>query len=876
MSFFSDLAQRARALFFRGEMERELDEEVRTHLEYEVSDQRRAGLSTTAARRQALVAFGGVEKWKEETRSARGVDSLEGFGLDLKHSLRSLRRNPGFTLAVIGVLGLGLGAATTVFSVVRTVLFSQLPYPNAERLVRVYQQNSPVNRFGLAQVDVQAIAEQQKSFEVFGYGSSMEAAMSGVGTPERVGVGRVNSSWFAVLGLSAQTGRLISPEDESAAAPPVTVVTHSLAERLLGGPTAALGKSLTLDGITHTIVGVLPPGYDNVAGVNAVAWAPLKLQAPARRGPFRFRGIGRLKEGVTLEAAAADLAGVSARLFPVWASSFRDQQAKLTPYSLRRTIVGDSGQGMALFGGAVALVLLIAIANVATLMLVRASAREQELAVRSALGASRSRLARLLLTESVLLTLMAGGAGLLLTLATLSALVNRGAGIPRLAEIGMDGATVGFGLGAALISGILISLSPISALLSRPARERRASGARAGIDHRSSRLRTALVVGEFALALPLLLGAGLLLNSFLRLSKVDPGFNPQGVVTVNLSLPLARYSDPVAQLTFWTQAENQAATIPGTRAVGYSTAMPPDDPGDINNFDLLDKPVPDGTSEPVAPWSTVTSGFFTAMGIPLLEGRLFSATDTGSSPPVVVVSRSWAAKYYPGESPVGKQLYAGGCRTCPPSTVIGVVGDVKYLGLSGSAEAVYDPVPQAGPNTLNLVMRSSMPGDGAVAPLVSTIRSLDGELPLSPSLMTERLKSSLADPGRWMAIVAGFALAAALLAALGIYGLMSYVVRQRQKEIGVRIALGAEPASVTRMIMLRGMSHAVIGSAAGIVLALFAAKWVRALLYQVSPFDPLTIVAVALLITAAALLSCWIPGRRAARVDLPTALRSGE
>ena len=290
MSFFADLTERARALFFKARVEKELEEEVRAHLEFEASDQVRAGLSPSEARRHALVAFGGVEKWKEETRSARGLELLEGVVLDLKHSLRSLRRNPGFTAAVIVVLGLGIGATTAVFSVARTVLFSQLPYPDAERLVRIYEQNSLTNRFGLATVDVQAIEEQQKSFEVFGYATRNEAALSGAGSPERVGVGRVSAGWFQVLGVVAQSGRLISQDDESLSAPAVVVVSHALAEGSLGGVSGAVGKSITLDGISYTVVGVLPPGVNNLAGLPAVAWRALWPQTPTRRGPFWLRG----------------------------------------------------------------------------------------------------------------------------------------------------------------------------------------------------------------------------------------------------------------------------------------------------------------------------------------------------------------------------------------------------------------------------------------------------------------------------------------------------------------------------------------------------------------------------------------------------------
>jgi predicted permease len=873
MSLRTDLAERLRALLFRRRVERELDEELSTHLEFEVAERVRAGLPPAEARRQALVAFGGVEKWKEETRAARGLEALEGLALDLRHSGRSLRRNPGFAAAVVLVLGLGLGAATAVFSVVRTVLLTQLPYPHAERLVRIYQKNSPLNLFGLSTVDAQAIQDQQRSFDAFGVLQRGEAALSGLGSPERVPVGRVTSGFLQALGVSAKSGRLIASGDEAPGARAVTVVSHALAERLPGGAAGAVGRSITLDGVSHLVVGILPPGIDELAGMKGVAWPALQLKAPSRRGPFWLRGVGRLREGVSLESATQDLAGISERVFPVWAGSFRDQVARLTPVSLRDTIIGDSGRGLVLFAGAVALVLLIAVANVATLMLVRASAREQELAVRAALGASRPRLARLLLTECLALTLVAGLVGLATAWLTLRAVGGLAPRLPRLAEVGLDSHAVLFAAVVALGCALLMSLSPVSALLAPGNAGRRVSGSGAGTTHRTNRLRAALVVGEFALALPLLLGAGLLLNSFLRLSRVDPGFDSSGVATVNLALPEARYPDNPDLQRFWRRAETRSAETPGVRAVGLTSAMPPDDPGDMNNFDLLDRPVPNGASEPVAPWSAVTTGYFETLGVPLLEGRLFQPGDSGAAP-VAVVSRAWAARYYPGERVVGRQLYSGGCRQCPPTTVVGVVGDVKYLGLAGSEEAVYEPVAQTGYRTLNLVVRSAVSGDESRRSLVSGLAPLDPELPLAPALLADHLRASLADPGRWTAVLAGFALAAAALAALGIYGLMSFVVRQRRREIGVRIALGAEPASITRMVIARGMRHALLGTLLGLAVALFSARRMQTLLYQVAPWDPPTLLGVGALLLAVALVSCWLPGHRAARLRLPEALGS--
>ncbi len=870
MSLFSDLVLRLRAILFRGRMERELDEEFETHLMLEAEARRQPGISTDEARRQALVAFGGLDRWKEATRDARGVALLDGFGLDLRQSFRSLRRNPGFTAAVVLVLGLGIGVTATVFGVVRTVLFSQLPYPAADRLVRIYQQNSPTNLFGLSTVDVQAIEAEQRSFDAFGAVQRAEAALSGVGPPERVIIGRASAGFFRALAIEPVAGRLVTADDQRPEAPAVAVVGYRLAERVLGGATAAVGRTVTLDGVTHTVIGVLPRRYTDLAGVQAEAWPALRLVTPTRRGPFRYRGIGRLRPGVTVLQAAAELAEISDRTYPQWASSFRDQRARLTPYPLRRTIVGDAGRGLTLLTGAVVLVLLVAIANVATLTLVRASARGTELAVRNALGAGRVRLVRLLLTENALLALGAVLTGLGVAWGFMEVLRRQTDAIPRVAEVAFDGPTALALFLLALAAGLLITLSPISSLLLR--RLERPVSARTGTAPGDSRARSLLVVGEFALALPLLFGAGLLLNSFVRLSRVDPGFDPRGVIAVNLALPSARYPDPAAVERFLTQAESRAGELAGGTSAGLSNALPPDDPGDVNNFDLLDQPVPAGVSEPVAAWSAVTPGYFAALRIPLREGRLFEPGDTAGGPPVVVVSQAWATRYYGPASAVGRQLYSGGCRTCTPSTVIGVVGDVKYLGLSGSSEAVYESVKQAGPRQVNLILRTADAGAESRQALRAALAALDPELPLRPLLLEDRVRDSLSDPRRWMSLVTAFAAVAAGLAAFGVYGLMSYLVRQRRREIGVRIALGADPARVTRDVIRRGLGYAGAGSLAGGAVALAGGGWVREMLYGVTPRDPITLLAVVTLVLGMALVSSWLPGRRAARMHLPATL----
>jgi predicted permease len=868
MSLFTDLVERARALLFSARHEREMDEELRFHIEREVEERVRHGADPAQARRAALVAFGGVESVREKVSDASGVRPLQDLGADLRYALRSLRRDPIYTVTAVLVLGLGLGAGTTVFTVADSVLFSQLPYREADRLVRVgqlYQQNTSI--WQLSTVDAQAIQEQQRSFSAFGLVNWSAVELSGA-PPERIAVGRVTSGFFQALEVSPVAGRLIAPPDEALGEPPVVVVSHPLAERRLGGAVQAIGRSLLLNGVSHTVIGVLPRGIDELGGGRAAAWPVLQLQPPERRGPFWLRGIGRLRDRVSLDAATRDMASIGERIFPVWASSFRDQTARLTPMPLRATIVGGATRSVGLFAAAVALVLLVAIVNVATLSLVRASAREPELAVRAALGAGRLRLARLPLTEGIAVGLMAGAVGVGIAAAGLRLLAQLAPTLPRIREVALDARTVGFAVLAAIASGLLVSVSPVLvALRGATGPSRYGDQRRTGADRRTTALRSALVVTEFALALPLLLGASLLFRSFLRLQQVDPGFDPAGVVSVSLALPAARYPGDPEMQRFWRELERRAAEPPGVAAAGVATELPPSQPGNVNNFDLMDRPV-QGVAEHLSPWSFVTPGYFEALGIPLLDGRMFTAADSGGAPPVVLVSRWWAERYYPGETAVGRRMVEGGCTTCPPTTVIGIVGDVKYLGLDGSGDVIYSPLAQsASPQNAHLLVRSRALPSATLQALREVVAGLDADLPVVEQTMTGRLEAALTGPGRAAGVLASFAVVAVILAALGIFGLMSYTVRQRQREIGVRIALGAEPAAIARMIVARGMRYAAIGTTIGLALTLLEARWLQAYLFGVGATDPLTIAGVASGLLLVASGACWLPGRRASRIN---------
>jgi putative ABC transport system permease protein len=790
---------------------------------------------------------------------------LETLGADCRYALRGLRRNPVFTLTAVVVLGLGLGATTAVFSVMDSVILTDLPYPDPGRLVRVFEQNSATNRWALSTADVLAIREQQRSFEVFGEVQRDEAALSGSGSPERVVVGRASAGFFQAIGVPVARGRQVEAADEAPGAPMVAVVSHDLAERRFGGVDQALGRALTLDGTSYQVVGVLPAGRDELGGMRASVWPALQLQAPTRRGPFWLRGVGRLREGVAIEDARRDLAVISRRLLPVW-TDFRDSTAALTPVLLRDSIVGRAGRPVGLFAGAVLLVLLLAITNVATLVLVRASAREPELAVRVMLGAGHGRVARLLVTENLLLTLAAGAAGLALAALGVKLATAFLPNLPRIETVALNWRAVAFALSAALLSGIAVSLSPVAALVRRARGGIQADSRRAGLTRGVHRVRDLLVVAEFALALPLLVGAALLLRSFIRLQQVDPGFDPEGLVAASVSLPPGRYPEYADVQRFWQRAESRLPGIRGAVSGGLATEIPPDNSGNTDNFDLVDHPVPAGEAQPVSPWYYVTTGYFQALGVPVLDGRLFTPADSGNADPVVVVSRSWASKYFPSERAVGRQLIQGGCYSCPKTTIVGVVSDVRNLGPAGAEEAVYGPLTQTNARSVQVVVRTRGTAAEMLRGLRNILGGLDPDLPVGETTLTERFQDSLADPRHWAGMLTAFAAVALGLAALGVFGLMSYVVRQRRREIGVRMALGAQPNAVMWLIIGRGMRFAIIGSCAGLAVTLALAHQVGALLFEVNPTDAGTISSALVVMLVAALLACWIPGRRAARI----------
>ena len=698
MSALHRIGRRLRALFQGAEIDAELDEEIRQHIELEAADiARRDGVSLDEARRRALVAFGGVTQYREQHRDVRGVRWLEVTMRELRHAARRLWRSPGFTWSAIGVLALGIGATTAVYSAVNAVMRN----PTHDDLAIVLFRGFP----SLSQADFLAIQEQQRSFAHVGGMRVAEAAFRADGEPEPLQVGRVTSGFLPALDLRPVAGRLIEPADEVVGAEQVVVLSHDVAQRTFGEDVArAVGRVVTVDGFRHTVVGVVEPSREFLAA-RAEAWTALQQPAPTRRGPFGMLVVGRLARGATFESATADVRAISEQLVATW-PQFPAGNARFEAAPVRTAALANPSRMLRIFAAAVALVLLIGVANVASLMLVRSIRRAPELSMRAALGANVGQLVRLFMTESALISVAGAIAGVAVGAVALRALVAFGPPLPGLDAASLDTRAVLFAATIAITAGLFVGMYPVVRLL-RAGSIGVASGERAvGGGRGAGRVRNAFVVAQFGLALPLLAVSGLLLVSFGNMQRVDPGFDASNLLSVRVSLPSGQYGEPSLVASYWTRALAEVAALPGVEDVGLASSMPPNDFGSSNdNFNLMDRPAPPGMEEPNSPWPFATAGFFAALGVPVVEGRSFIPSDTGMFE-AVLVSRSWAERHYPGESPIGKRMVRGGCvEGCPFPEIVGVVEDVRFSGLTGPGEAMYSPVELTWPGTLFLFVR---------------------------------------------------------------------------------------------------------------------------------------------------------------------------
>jgi putative ABC transport system permease protein len=813
----------------------------------------------------------------------------------LRSTARGFRRSPGFFLLAILTLGLGIGANSAIFTVVNAVLIRPLPYPEPERLVAVRHTAPGVGFDMLEHSDATYLLyrNQNKVLEDLGIFWDGSVALTGGPQPERVGAAGMSPSVFGILRVPPALGRALIEEDGGPGGEPVLVLSHGLWQRLFSGDPQALGRTLRVDGVSRRVVGVMPEGF-HFPDAETELWLPLVVDpANLEVSNFNYPGIGRLRPGVSIEQARRDLSPLVWRIPEEYPGSEISrgmlEHAKMAmvvkPY--RDEMVGDLSRTLWLLLGSVGIILLIAGANVANLYLVRAEGRQREVAVRTAIGATRGEIARVFLGESVGLALTGGLLGLALAAAGVRLLLAlQPEGIPRLEEVGIDGAVVAFTLLLSLAMGLFIGGLAVLRYGSPDLVPALKEGGRGGTVGRARhRARQGLVVAQVALALLLLVGAGLMLKSFWGLASVDPGLDPGGVLTLGLDLPEPDYPDVHATARFVDRLLERVRAVPGVEKAGTITVLPLTGTGDNSAHSIEDHPTPPDTVPPVLGTRFVSPGYFEAMGIPLLEGRAFDRIDPQKRSDEVLVSKSVADRFWPGRSPLGRRLVPGLPEDGRWATIMGVVGDVRQEGLHRPVlAAVYYPLVRLDldpeeegewvPRTFSLVVRTQGDPMSLARPVQEAVWSLNRNLPLAQvRSMEEVVERSMARTSFTLLLLAIGAAVALLLGAVGIYGVISYVVSQRTQEIGVRMALGAKPADVSGMVLKEGLALALLGIGLGLAGALAVTRFMRALLFEVSTTDPATFAAVPLLLAAVALLASYLPARRAAGVEPLEAIR---
>lgn len=872
MSLWSDLKERARVLVFRRREERELDEELRFHAEMEAARRQAAGLEPDEARRWSAIALGGLEQVKEEVRDARGTRSLEDVLGDFRYAIRGLRKSPGFALVAILTIAIGIGGTTAVFSAVDAVLLRPLPYQEPGQLVRLYQYEGDAPYKGVVSpVHFLAYRSQLASIQGAAAIYTYDVAGADIGGsehPERIRILPVSADYFGVVRVHPILGRGFTADEEVGA--PVVVLSHALWVRALAADPAAVGRTLQMSGKAYTVVGVMPAGFEDPLIGHADAWVPIDLtegRDPANANDHWISVVARLRPGVGIGAAQNELDALSARLRQQLVQGTR---ARAVLYPLKADIVGSASLSLELMLGAALLVLVLVCVNVASLLLVRSSERAKEFAVRAALGAGRARLVRQLLIESLALALAGDAAGLLLARLAMSGIVAMNAGsIPRLTTLTLDPRLLAFSVAIATLSAVAFGLAPaLRAAHTQPGDVLRQQARGASGNAAEGRFRTALVVSQVALAFVLLVGAGLLIASFQRLRQVDLGVAPDRALVFDLQLPAARY-DSLARGRFYEELAHRIEELPGVRAAGGVSHLPAT--GDYHQWGTLALTGPlVGTKagdRGDIDQRIVSGDYFRAAGIRLLSGRTFDAGDVAGAPDRVVVSENFAKLFYPGVDPLGQRLRAGDHT----SEIIGVVADVAIDAEGDPAYYVYHPHTQwSGDRNWALAQVISTNGPPvALEPAVRRVlASLDPELVMyHPTTLANAIGQGTATRVFTLRILVTFAAVALLLAGLGLFGVLSYTVRLRSREIGIRMALGAGRGEVRTMVLRRGLSIAAIGIGIGLFGAVALARVMASLVFKMSPLDPRVLGAAILFMGCIAAAAAYLPAWRATRVD---------
>jgi len=800
---------------------------------------------------------------------------FQDFAQDVRVGFRSLLRAPILTITIVGTVGLGIGATTAIFSAVHAALIRPLPYVNPDELVRLYT-DSPPFKFRFSAADYLALQAQQTHFELTATYTGRTMTFSDGTIAELLRGSAVSSTYFSLLGIKPFLGRDFTDADGRPGSPAVVIVSHGFWQRRLGARPAAIGRSIRLDGADHTVVGVLPQRLGPLERDQEYFIAQ-QFSPPQRRGPFFYTVIARLRAGADRSAAAEELRAINKRIFPIWKASYQDDKATWSMMDLKSHVVGDQSTTAGLALAAVALVWVIACANASSLLVARVTSRWRELAVRAALGASRGRVVRYLLAESGVLAAGSVAAGALF--ASLGIQLLRGIGatyFPRMQEIAFDGPVLSLMVGLTVLSGLIFGLVPAFQGAGGPVGESLQSLGRSATGSIGvRRLRRVLVGSQFAVASPLLVLAALLLASLNALRQVDLGFDPRNLVTGSIRLPASQYTDESQVVSFWNETRDRLESTPGVAAVAFADGRPPNNVGNINNFDLEDYPTPSGQSQPATPWLAVTPEYFRVLGLALLEGRLLEERDAlPQNLESVVVDRAWARRFFPNGSAVGKRFREGGCTTCPWTSVVGVVSDVKYVGLDQpDSGTVYAPM--RGRLSRFLVIRTNGAALNTLPAIRRVLRDIEPGAPLSSvATIDDLVAQSLERPRSLSMLVAAFAVIALSLSIFGIYGVMAYYVQQHLREIGIRLALGGRAADVLGLVVGQGMKVVALGVAVGLATALGLAQLMASLLFGVAAADPRIYLGVGALLLTAAMAACLIPAVRAVRIQPAVVLRN--
>src|SRR3984885_5888670 len=882
----NDLRFRLRALFRRKTIETELDDELRFHFEHEVEKYKLSGMTQNEATRVARLSFGGQELVKEDCREANGTSFIADTVQDIRYAVRQLTGNPVFTAVIVLTLALSIGANSAIFSVIDSVLLKSLPYQRPERIARIFLTSADYPKFPLNPFDFRDFRTRSKSFDSLAAFTRGDRQLSGnSGEAEHLNGFRVTSGYFRVLGLHPQLGHEFDEKAEIPGNELQVILSDRLWRTQFGAATDILGRKITLDSQPYSVVGVMPPGtkhpgneYHSVSyGDDVDLWSPFTFEGdPAQRGSHYIEGIGRLKDGVTTEQPQSEMSSLMVQIAREHGDGTTNWKVLVNPLYLE--VVGSSRRILLVLLGAVGIVLLIACANAANLLLARAAARQREIAVRLALGASRSRLIRQLLTESLLIALLSGGLGLAMAAGGVKALVSLlPANFPRVHEIQVSSPVFLFTFLISALTGILFGLVPaIQASHIDPKQGLHEGGRSATGSGRSSRLRSVLVVSEVSLACVLLVGAGLMLRSLLNLLHLDPGFQQQHVLTANLSLPPANYKKSADIARFYDRLDRDLSAIPGVESAGIGSDLPWTGYDENSSFYIEGKqPAPH--EEFHGRYHVATQDYFRALGIPLVRGRFYTSSDNSDAHNVMIINQALATQYWPKEDPVGKRM----TFTDKPTdkdwfTVVGIVGDVKDTPNSPAAvPAFWWSALQQPFNDMSLVVRANSSPELLGDSVRQVVRRIDPSLAVADvQLMDQITDASVATPRFAFILVGLFAGLAILLAAIGTYGVIAYSVSQRTPEFGLRVALGAQRTDVLRLVLGQAAKLVFTGTAIGVILALIMGRVLTSLIYDVSPADPLTFTVVGLRVIIIAIFAGYIPALKATKTDPMIALRA--